>query len=720
MGRALRFLWVPLCALILVTVGCEAGDGTGEDDAPGDGAGGSGPCLVGATQACDCPDGGQGAQTCVFAIADCGGAAEDGADNACPDPIPTEFEPCVCGDGGDSPLALPGDCELDETVLSVDSNGDPCSHKPLSGWEAIPGSDWGQKKYKEVGTGLDCRNYAISQYCPDQMGAWKDIYCFADCDEEPPGPEPCDTGWACGDLCLEQNQVCDGTPDCEDGSDEGAELCLPPCGDGVCELGLENSTICPEDCPVDNPCAPLDNLAPHIQDCSGVCLPEVMVGDGACDPSFQCADLDWDGGDCVMCEEDAVCDDGDPCNGEEVCTGDLQCAEGEAPDCDDGDPTTTCACLPEVGCACKPIECAEEEWKCADGTQCVSKSALCDESAECADASDESEDLCAPECGDGVCSLLEVKGQEHFCIGDCVGEPCGGAEGAVYDCAGDCYAPSPSGEYGGGEPGDGLCHDDCPLEGLNAVLSGPFPFSDPDKVMLGIFGCHEYEAEQCWWLEDDPEDGPWMECFPDLGSFYGPDWNCPAFEWDGGDCLASCDPDEGCDDGDVCNGAETCEALSDGQTVCVPGEVLPCGDDVDCTVDFCDPEAQACVHKPDHAACDDDDPTTTDTCDPGAGCGSVDLTCPPGFWECADGTGCIASGDICDGSAECADGSDEVVGCPTDDGCGEGYFQCVGRQVEQDQICIQDAQVCDGALECDGEGVDESSETCCGNGECVP
>ncbi|MEC9072820.1 MAG: hypothetical protein VX938_10590, partial [Myxococcota bacterium] len=84
MGRFPRFLWAPLCALILVTVGCEAGDGTGEGDTPGDGAGGSDACLVGAIQACDCPGGFMGVQTCIDSP--CDGAFEDDVEIPCDGP----------------------------------------------------------------------------------------------------------------------------------------------------------------------------------------------------------------------------------------------------------------------------------------------------------------------------------------------------------------------------------------------------------------------------------------------------------------------------------------------------------------------------------------------------------------------------------------------------------------------------------------------------------
>src|SRR5205085_3745641 len=57
-----------------------------------------------------------------------------------------------------------------------------------------------------------------------------------------------------------------------------------------------------------------------------------------------------------------------------------------------------------------------------------------------------------------------------------------------------------------------------------------------------------------------------------------------------------------CDDGDVCNGLETCDSL----TGCQPGTPLDCDDAIGCTADTCDPLG-GCGNtpEPDGAACDD-------------------------------------------------------------------------------------------------------------------
>ncbi|HKY63004.1 MAG TPA: hypothetical protein VJR29_06270 [bacterium] len=61
-----------------------------------------------------------------------------------------------------------------------------------------------------------------------------------------------------------------------------------------------------------------------------------------------------------------------------------------------------------------------------------------------------------------------------------------------------------------------------------------------------------------------------------------------------GDCCSSlCELESelgSCDDGDICNGQESC-----GATGCVPGQALRCDDEDDCTADSCDPES-GCLH----------------------------------------------------------------------------------------------------------------------------
>ncbi|HUU03549.1 MAG TPA: hypothetical protein VM425_19090 [Myxococcota bacterium] len=67
--------------------------------------------------------------------------------------------------------------------------------------------------------------------------------------------------------------------------------------------------------------------------------------------------------------------------------------------------------------------------------------------------------------------------------------------------------------------------------------------------------------------------------------------------------------DQGCDDGLYCTTGETCQG-----GVCT-GAPNDCDDGVDCTIDSCDAQEEACHHDPDDSLCDDGVGCTTDSCD---------------------------------------------------------------------------------------------------------
>ncbi len=101
--------------------------------------------------------------------------------------------------------------------------------------------------------------------------------------------------------------------------------------------------------------------------------------------------------------------------------------------------------------------------------------------------------------------------------------------------------------------------------------------------------------------------------------------------------MPGCDGDDDCDDGNVCNGAESCL-----EERCRPGKPLLCkgdGKDGPCVTVQCDPEA-GCVTTPteDFGPCDDGDPCTgPDYCVTGE-CVTAPLLCPASENPCWGGT----------------------------------------------------------------------------------
>ena len=72
-----------------------------------------------------------------------------------------------------------------------------------------------------------------------------------------------------------------------------------------------------------------------------------------------------------------------------------------------------------------------------------------------------------------------------------------------------------------------------------------------------------------------------------------------------------------CSDGNACNGIETCAP----DTGCVTGTPIDCDDGVGCTADICSAATGACAHVPDPSICDDGEFCNgVETCDAQADC----------------------------------------------------------------------------------------------------
>src|SRR5262249_27569113 len=178
-----------------------------------------------------------------------------------------------------------------------------------------------------------------------------------------------------------------------------------------------------------------------------------------------------------------------------------------------------------------------------------------------------------------------------------------------------------------------------------------------------------------------------------------------------GVCLGT--PSVFCDDGNPCNGAETCDPTS-GQ--CGVGVAPPCDDGNPCTDDLCSPSL-GCYHADNTAPCNDGNLcTNNDTCAVGvcAGtpidCNNNDLcdgveTCNPANGQCVPGTapscddGNDCTGDFCDAALGClhtnlTDPCDDGNPCTGPDRCGNGL--CSGPAVD-----CNDGNFCNGSEVCD-------------------
>ena len=103
------------------------------------------------------------------------------------------------------------------------------------------------------------------------------------------------------------------------------------------------------------------------------------------------------------------------------------------------------------------------------------------------------------------------------------------------------------------------------------------------------------------------------------------------------DACAHTPDDSLCDDGVYCTGVERCQVA----TGCLSGTPPTCPDTVECTVDACDSISDSCTHTPTDARCDDGQFCNgRETCDETLGC----RLGPPPF--CGDRASCTK--DSCD------------------------------------------------------------------------
>jgi len=347
---------------------------------------------------------------------------------------------------------------------------------------------------------------------------------------------------------------------------------------------------------------------------------DFLVTDFVCTPTASCSDgilnqgetrIDC-GGPCPACSctSDAACADGQFCNGVETCDAFGECAAGTPVNCNDSVACTsescdegldTCTVVPndtfcDNGQYCDGVETCNIFAGCQPGTLVV-----CDDGVDCTtDSCNESTDACESTPDNGFCD------NGLFCDGV---ETCN----PVTDC----------------QPGTPVnCDDgvDCTQDSCNEASDTCDHAPDHGSCDNGEF-CDGVEA--CDLL---------LDCQP----------GTPVACDDGVDCTQdscneasdTCDhaPDDGlCDNGQFCDGTETCDLLLD----CQPGTPVACDDGVDCTVDSCNESTDACEHSPDDGFCDNGL-----FCDGDETCDEL-LDCVAGTFPCAGAEWCDDNTDAC-------------------------------------------------------------------------
>jgi hypothetical protein len=333
------------------------------------------------------------------------------------------------------------------------------------------------------------------------------------------------------------------------------------------------------------------------------------------------------------------------------------------------------------------------------------------------------EDFTVTFCGEGFCRRLSVcfRGEERCeartppiatdVTCDRVDDDCDGAVDDDAFCP--CYADS---ECDDGNPCNGVetctigvgCNTGTPMECDDAV-------SCTDDTCNPLTRLCEHTALDALCDDGNPCNGG-ETCDARAGCMVGTPVNCD-------DRIActddACDTRTGacshtpihsaCQDGVFCNGAESCDTVRG----CISGAAPSCSDGILCTDDVCSAATDSCQNTPIHGRCDDSQYCNgTERCEAGRGCVSGAVP------ACDDGIGCTA--DACDPTA--AGGTGACRNTPPDvDGDGFPPISCLGTDCNDSnrfvypgatETCNAVDDDCDGATDETFACVQNSSGAC--------
>lgn len=653
---------------------------------------------------------------------------------------------CVLDEGLCDCSVLATDSALSTPCIETNEHGSCegariCDQEGLSDCSAAPPAP-------EICNGVDddCNGFVDDATCDDENPCTQDT-CLGEggCEHVALEAGECLDGDACtqGDHCVagvcvgESLECADDNPCTDDSCDQGTGCQYLPntldCSDGdACTLGDTCkeaacapgvAVVCDDNNPcTDDSCGPNGCVfAPHTGQCddqnactsASACLEGSCVGSAAtvCDDGNPCtSDACQPATGCDAAPNALPCDDGDACTLGDVCA-EGACSAGDVSlQCDDSNPCTDDACDGAFGCAFVPNAApCDDQNTCTTSDACDQGACIGTGSLACDDANPCTVDICSP---DGGCDYA-------FVDTDCSdGDPC-----TVGDLcnAGLCESGSDVSCDDGNPCTDELCAGgSCIFTANDAPCDDGNACSIDEQCAGGA--CSAQGALSC----DDGNPCTNDGCEPGVGCTHEPnDLPC----WDGDACTVEDTCVEGvcagggplgCDDGQFCNGAETCDALLG----CQVGQTPILDDANACTADSCDEATDQVVHAPQGASCDNGL-----FCDGVEGC-DIELGCQAGTPpETDDGIDCTTdscdellgavvhtpvhsscdNGVFCDGLEFCELGSGCQSGAPPtlDDGLGCTVDACDEDQdtvvhTPDDGLC-DNGQFCDGAEVCHGQ-----------------
>ncbi len=623
-----------------------------------------------------------------------------------------------CNEGTDSCDNAPNDAACDDGTFC---NGAETCHATLdcqAGGEPCPG----QQCDEGGDTCVDC---TVDGDCDD--GAWCNgaETCVAGACQAGTAVN-CGDGVGCtDDSCNEATDSCDNVANdanCDNGLwCDGAETCdavsdcqagtTVNCDDGVgCTDDSCNDTT--DSCDNATNDANCDNglWCDGAETCNAVsdCLAGTAVN---CDDGVGCTDdsCNETTDTCDNVSNDAACDDGVFCNGAESCSATLDCQAGSDP-C----PGQTCD---EAGDAC--VDC-QVNGDCDDGLYCngsetcnagtcqAGAAVNCDDGVTCTDDScNEATDSCDNVASDANCDNgLYCDGAETCnAVSDCQAGTAVNCDDAVGCTADSCNEATDSCDN---VTNDAACDNGLFCDGAETcdAVSDCQPgtaVNCDDGVACTDDSCNE-ATDSCDNAANDAncDNGLWCDgaetCNAVSDCQAGGD-PCPGQSCDeAGDACVDCLTNGDCDDGAYCNGAETCAA-----GVCQAGTAVDCDDGVGCTADSCNEGTDSCDNAPNDAACDDAlFCNGSETCHATLDCqAGTAVNCDDGV-ACTDDS-CNEATDSCDNVANNANCPDDAVFCNGTESC-DAISDCVssGDPCGPSESCNEATDTCDPALT--GEG----------------
>lgn len=553
---------------------------------------------------------------------------------------------------------------------------------------------------------------------------------------------------------------------------------LDSCQAGECVGSKPVTCSAGDDCHLDGECDPktgecsepkADDGAPC--DDGQACTSEDSCQDGACagaavacDDGLGCSvdSCDEKSGACAAdmtacsCVVDADCDDGNACNGQEVCgTLTKLCQLGAPVVCPaSGDACLKSVCVAETGAcepepvsdgtACDDLDACTGRDTCRAGACVGSDAVVCTALSQChtPGTCDKVTGACSnPEraknssCNDGNACTATDTCQAGACVGagqvSCSALDQCHVAGVCAAATGICSKPS--------KPDGVQCNDANPCTSGDACQAGVCtPASQvtcPASNSCHSAGTCDSTTGKC----SDPVKPNGTSC-NDGSVCKGPD-TCVGGTCTGaaitcddkvacttdscseqlGGCTVdstncACEVAADCDDGNPCNGVETCSAAKQ----CLAGTAVNCSAlSNDCNLGACNPATGACVAAPktNGTTCNDGNAcTSADSCQAGACVGANPVTCPASD-QCHDAGTCNTATGACSNPAKkngvtCDDGN----ACTKADSCQSGV--CTGASAvvcsAKDQChvagtCNTSSGLCDDPIKKNGTACNDGS-----------